>query len=309
MDISQDAPAQLDGVLVLNKPLGVSSAACVGVIKRRLGQRKIGHAGTLDPLAGGVLLILLGQATKISGLLMRGGEKVYSGVIRFGLSTDTWDAEGRAVEGGDPDLAMHITRRGLEDALLEMRGELRQEVPPFSAAKHQGRPLYALAREGSPTPVKIKTVQISRAELEWFRPPSARFRVACSSGTYIRSLAHSLGIRFGCGATLMELTREYSHPFGLDAAVSLEDLLARPALLAEKTRPLREALPGVPSLTLQADLCRCVRHGQAPPAWAMPEQGDMALLLDERGAALALAARHHEGGTGRWFIERGLWNN
>lgn len=302
--------AQQHGVLPLRKPSGPTSAACVGLIKRRLGQKKVGHAGTLDPLAEGVLLILLGQATKIAGPLLEGGEKVYSGVLRFGLSTDTWDAQGRITAEAAPRALAAVTPEALAGALAELRGELRQEVPPYSAAKHQGRPLYELARRGLETPLKIKTVKISRAELEWFRPPLARIRVACGSGVYIRSLAHSLGKRFECGATLMELTREYSHPFGLEHTVTLDELLARPALLAERVCGLPRALPQLPALRLEEEFCRLVRNGRALPAQRLPlVEAQRALLLDAGGAPLALARRAVQGARAVWVIERGLWNN
>jgi tRNA pseudouridine55 synthase len=299
---------QLDGVLVLNKPAGISSAACVGMVKRRFGQKKVGHAGTLDPLATGVLLVLLGQATKIAGLLLEGGEKIYSGVIRFGLSTDTWDAEGEICS--ETALTGALTREELDSALADLVGESVQEVPPYSAAKYQGRPLYALARKGVLAPVKTKTVKISRAELEWFRSPLARFRVACGSGTYIRSLAHSLGKRFACGATLMELTREYSHPFGLEEAVAQEELESWASIPAERVFGLQKALPHIPPLTLSADLCRRAKNGQPLPADALPPlEGERAFFLDESGRVLALAQKGRARGREIWIIGRGLWNN
>ncbi|MCL1889672.1 MAG: tRNA pseudouridine(55) synthase TruB [Desulfovibrionaceae bacterium] len=304
---------QMDGALVLDKPAGMTSAACVGMVRRKLEQRKIGHAGTLDPMATGVLILLLGQATKIAGLLLEGGEKIYSGIIRFGLRTDTWDIQGKVLEEAGAEEIRKVTLEAFSAALRELVGEQEQEVPPFSAAKHHGQPLYALARQGRPTPEKTKIIRISRAELEWFRLPLARFRVACSSGTYIRSLAHSLGRQFGCGATLMELTREYSHPFGLDDAVSLKALLDDPALLAGNVRGLREALPGMPVLTLEADLCRRMKHGQPLPAGIPPLrallEAEQALFLDEQGAPLALGLKKRQGGQSIWSIGRGLWND
>jgi tRNA pseudouridine55 synthase len=276
------------------------------MIRRKLGQKKIGHAGTLDPMAGGVLLILLGQATKIASHLLEQGEKIYGGTIEFGISTDTWDAEGRVLAEADPGV---VELRTLQEAIADMVGESEQMVPPYSAAKHQGRPLYELARKGLDAPVKTKTVKISRAELEWFRPPLARFRVACGSGTYIRSLAHSLGIRFGCGAMLKELTREYSHPFGLDVAVDLDDLLANPELLPQKTQSLCKALPGLPTLRLDKIQSAGVKNGNALPVTALPPQdGAAALLLDQDGKELALAERRLEKGIEVWGIGRGLWN-
>ena len=205
---------QQHGILVLDKPKGFSSARCVARLKR-LGQKKIGHAGTLDPMATGVLLVLLGHATKLSGYLLEGGEKRYAGTLRLGLTTDTWDIEGAVVSesplhASGPDgsswagLPLEAAVRREVDAWLEVR---EQPVPPYSAAKHQGQPLYKLARAGKDVPAKVKSIRVSHAEVQWVDLPDVRFRVTCSSGSYIRSLAHSLGMRLGCGATLTELTR------------------------------------------------------------------------------------------------------
>lgn len=322
--ISLKVPQQ-DGVLVLNKPKGPSSAACIGMIKRRLGQKKIGHAGTLDPMATGVLLVLLGQATKISGSLLEGGKKTYGGTVEFGLKTDTWDAQGETVEKMSPEELTRLlpSEEDLRKEIASWIGESEQEVPPFSAAKHKGQPLYKLARKGMETPVKIKKIEISRAELEWFKPPLARFRVACSSGTYIRSLAHSLGIRFGCGATLMELTREYSHPFGLTDAVTLDELLHSPELLQQKTQSIARALPGVPVFTLQAAQLEQVKNGIALPVENLAFQPSLnegiraedlinstkALLQDLDSCPVALAEKRMLKGREVWAIARGLWNN
>lgn len=306
---SKALPPQQHGVLVLNKPKGPSSAACVGIIKRKCGQKKIGHAGTLDPMASGVLLLLLGQATKISGLLLGGGEKTYSGVLKLGVSTDSWDAEGNITAEAPLESIAAVSYDDMLAAVTAWQGSSEQTVPAFSAAKHQGKPLYELARKGLETPVKTKTIKISRAELEWFKSPLARFRVTCSSGTYIRSLAHSLGSRMGCGATLMELTREYSHPFGLEQAISLEELVENPAILAERVYPLQDALPEFPALTLDASQSSRVKNGTALPAGnLMPVEGSKALFLDEDGAPLALVERKFKAGEELWAIGRGLWN-
>jgi tRNA pseudouridine55 synthase len=319
-------PRQIDGVLALNKPKGPTSAACLGMIKRKLGQPKIGHAGTLDPMAEGVLLVLLGQATKISSYLLDFGQKIYGATLEFGVRSDTWDAEGRILDDPAPEFLQNALQAALSSGALSERtlgaeiaawlGKLTQEVPPYSAAKHQGKPLYALARKGLDTPVKTKTVEISRAELEWFRPPLARFRVACSSGTYIRSLAHSLGVRFGCGAMLKELTREYSHPFSLDQAVNLDDLLADPDLLPQKARGIRYALPALPAVALSAEMAGRLRAGGfIRPEELPPISGDKALFLGPDGRELCLAEQKTPPGrTARemaqmvWGVGRGLWN-
>lgn len=300
---------QLDGVLVLNKPSGPTSTHCLTAIKR-LGQKKIGHAGTLDPLASGVLLVLLGQATKLSSHLLAGGGKIYSGVLRLGQTTDTWDSQGAVVaEAPWQHVSAEDARREIA-RWLEMR---EQPVPPYSAAKHEGQPLYKLARKGATTPAKIKRMEISQADMLDASLPFVRFRVACSSGTYIRSLAHSLGMRLGCGAVLTELTREFSHPFGLEAARDLRELTADPALLVASLRPIAEALPHWPRVELTPEEALRVRNGMAVPcrSWPMTgpaaESGKESALLLHRGEALALAQGADSPAGRCWTVLRGLW--
>lgn len=303
MVVTSSPCPQQDGVLVLNKPKGPTSAACIAKIKRQLGQKKIGHAGTLDPMASGVLLVLLGQGTKLSGHLMGGGEKVYAGTVRLGQTTDTWDAEGKIIAEAD---ASSITPTMVKEAVSLFIGDTEQEVPPYSAAKHEGKPLYDLARKGLNVPVKRKTVHVSHAAIEWVDLPYFRFRVACGSGTYIRSLAHSLGIRLQCGATLTELTREYSHPFGLDQAHDLDEVLATPEVFATRVASIADALPSWQRIRLSGEEASLVRNGVALSFRGAGS--DCALLEDEGGLALALARRAEHAGKILWAVERGLWN-
>ena len=300
---------QLDGVLVVNKPSGPSSNQCLSKIKRATGQKKIGHAGTLDPLAQGVLLVLLGQATKLSNYLM--GRKTYRGVLRLGETTDTWDSQGQVLETKP---WQGVSQDALEAAILDWANLTEQEVPPYSAAKHQGQPLYKLSRQGLETPVKIKTIEIFSVELICVDMPHATFRVTCSSGTYIRSLAHSLGIRLECGAVLTELTREYSHPFTLDEATDLEAVLATPENLAQMVAPLAKALPDWQQVCLDATEEAAVRNGTPLPMFAENalagpfEEGRQAMLLSASGAPLALAQSRLQEGRPVWTVLRGLWN-
>ena len=309
---------QQHGLLVVDKPRGLSSAQCTNRFKR-LGQKKIGHAGTLDPMAQGVLLVLLGHATKISGYLMAGGVKAYQGTVRLGQTTDTWDADGQITAEAPWN---HVTAEAVADVIAGWVGTSEQPVPPYSAAKHQGQPLYKLSREGKETPLKIKTIEISRAEVLRVELPYVTFRVICSSGTYIRSLAHSLGTRLGCGAVLTELTREYSHPFGLDVAHDPADFTADPTLLPGCVRPIAEALPHWRKVELTPDEAARVRNGiavpcrpEAPAQADAPEQGatgaepaeGFALLL-EQGTALALAQLETTPAGPCWTVLRGLWN-
>lgn len=306
---------QCHGVLVLRKPQGPTSARCLTFIKR-MGQKKIGHAGTLDPMAAGVLLVLLGHATKISGHLMADGGKVYSGQLQLGQSTDTWDAEG-TVQSIAP--WEHITEADIRAEVALWQGEHLQDVPPYSAAKHEGKALYKLARQGKDAPEKKKNVQISHAETLSVSLPFVRFRVACSSGTYIRSLAHSLGARLGCGATLTELTREYSHPFDLQESHSVESLVATPEMLPQCVLPITRALPHWPVYTLLLSEEATLRNGVAQRcdisrlvssttcASVDFQAGDKAILQSEHGTPLALAEAQWHNAAMHWLVLRGLW--
>ena len=298
--------SQLNGILVLNKPRGLSSAQCTGRIKR-LGQKKIGHAGTLDPMATGVLIVLLGQATKLSGYLLEGGEKRYEGILRLGISTDTWDVEGKIVRECTLDSDPAELERLARDDIENWTSLTEQEVPPYSAAKHDGQPLYKLARTGKDIPVKMKKINVTQAEVQSVNLPDVRFRVSCSSGSYIRSLAHSLGMRLGWGATLTELTRVYSHPYSLNLAHSLEDVLARPEELPSKTLPLSSALPNWPVYTADDKSEENLRNGKAIPH----EHGEFqasqrALFLNKEGYSLALVEAGIQQGRQVWAVLRGL---
>lgn len=302
---------QLHGLLVVDKPRGLSSAQCTNRLKR-LGQRKIGHAGTLDPMAQGVLLVLLGQATKLSGHLMAGGEKVYRAEVEFGRSTDTWDDDGQNVAVTDPVALQALFNdpefsHRLTAEVAAWVGKSTQAVPPYSAAKHEGKTLYSLARAGKETPEKFKTIEISHAEVLWVALPRAAFRVHCSSGTYIRSLAHSLGTRLECGAVLTELTREYSHPFGLAQAHPLDAILDQPESLPDCVISVADALPHWEQVTVETTRVADIKNGIAYPAATSPAPGAQALLVAENGEVLALAEAAVLKGEPVWTILRGLW--
>lgn len=307
--MAEHIPPQQDGVLVVYKPKGPSSGGCIGKIKR-LGQKKIGHAGTLDPMAQGVLIVLLGQGTKLSGHLMSGGQKVYSGTIKLGETTDTWDAEGEVVTTAPWE---HVTE---QDVLREVHEWLHlsdQEVPSYSAAKHNGQSLYKLARKGKETPVKTKTVEISHAEVLSCELPLVRFRVRCSTGTYIRSLAHSLGLRLKCGAVLTELIREYSHPFSMNEAHTLDAIIESPETLPDRVIPLERALADWPKIVLDEAMAQNVKNGLPVPydpetVANMPfAVGIPAMLLGPDRAPLALAETQIVQRQPAWSIVRGLW--
>lgn len=300
--------SDLNGILVINKPKGPTSTQCLNKVARALNAKKSGHAGTLDPMASGVLLLLLGQATKLSNHLM--GKKIYSGVLQLGRTTDTWDAEGETISVSPVD---NITTIDIKQAVEEWITLQEQEVPAYSAAKHQGQPLYSLSRKGLPTPVKIKSIQIFKAETLEINLPYVKFRVKCSSGTYIRSLAHSLGMRLGCGATLTELTREYSHPFALSEALPAEEAVVNPEETLKRIVPIAHALPDWPTAMLAEAEESALRNGRLIDCHLTKTdadelaQGRCFLLKSEAGEPLALAEVVPEEQQLFFKVIRGLW--
>ncbi len=249
----------MDGVLVMDKPRGVTSFWVVQRVRRITGQRKAGHAGSLDPLATGLLLVCLGRATKIVQFLME-GEKVYRGAMTLGLITDTYDADGRVVEERP---IPPLTLEQVQDAAAAFVGPLMQEPPPFSAAKHKGQPLYKLARRGITVKKEPRQVVVHSFEILAVNPPQVEFQVRCSKGTYVRSLAHELGLRLGCGAILSRLTRTGCGPFTLDDAVGLEELeeAGREGRLGDLVVPIARALAHLPAVEVERAVAQAVRQG------------------------------------------------
>lgn len=209
----------IDGIFNLDKPVGMTSHDVVARIRRLVNQKRVGHAGTLDPAASGVLPILLGQATRVAEYLSDSG-KAYRATIRFGVVTDTYDAEGQIVR----EAPVALTREEIVAALPEFLGEQLQRPPVYSALKRGGQRLYALARAGESVMVEPRPVSIDSLDIVDWTPPTLTLDVECGKGTYIRSLAFDLGERLGPGAHLAALVRTRSGPFTLGASVSLEML-------------------------------------------------------------------------------------
>ncbi len=297
----RDVP--LSGILNVDKPPGVTSHDVVDAVRRVAGQRKVGHAGTLDPMATGVLLVCLGQATRLAEYLMA-GRKQYRATIVLGKSTDTYDAEGEVTaEAGQTDLSRHE----IEAALAEFVGAIEQVPPMYSALKHEGEPLYKLARRGETVERAPRQVEIDAIELLDWTPPSLIVQLSCSSGTYVRSLAHDLGQRLGSGAYLAALIRLSSGHFKLEDAVSLARLEEAFEHGQEQhyLLPMDEALIDWPALVLGSEDARRIVHGQAvsgPPP-DIPTNGDgageaLARAYSLDGDFLAIVAYHAE--TERW---------
>jgi tRNA pseudouridine55 synthase len=210
----------VDGILNVRKPAGKTSFAVVALVRRWSGERRVGHAGTLDPDATGVLVVCLGQATRIVEYLAGAG-KTYQAEIELGIATDTYDAAGKVVERGD---SSSVTEEHVRQVLDSFTGTINQVPPMHSAIHHKGRRLYELARQGIEVKREPRQVELSRVDMLDWQPPLITLEVDCSGGTYIRSLAHDIGVALGCGAHLRRLVRLRSAPFGVDAAVSLEVL-------------------------------------------------------------------------------------
>jgi len=266
----------LSGILNVDKPAGMTSHDVVDAVRRMAGQRKVGHAGTLDPMAVGVLLVCLGQATRLTEYLMA-GRKRYRAVIVLGTETDTYDAEGQIVRsGGRTD----FSREEIETALARFVGRIEQIPPAYSALKRGGQPLYKLARQGRPVQPEPRPVEIDEIALLAWAEPELTVEIACSPGTYIRSLAHDLGRRLGSSAYLGALVRLGSGRFRLEDAVSLERLeeAFRHGQEDRYLLPPDTALLDYPALIVGAADARRIRHGQPIAQTVEPEaQEDGAL--------------------------------
>lgn len=251
----------MDGLIVVDKPSGWTSHDVVLKIRSCLVERRVGHFGTLDPLATGLLLVAVGRATRFFPFYSK-SEKSYKGRMRLGLATDTYDALGRP-EG--PECLRLPGWEALRTGMAAFLGAIRQIPPAFSAKKINGRPSYELARSRKAVPLKAEEVTIHAFSLLDFSPPYADFEASCSSGTYIRSLVHDLGVLLGCGAYLEGLCRTASGEHRLEEAFRIEEI-ERLAALGEKERfllPLESLLPGFPALKLSESGFRTALNGNA----------------------------------------------
>lgn len=247
------------GVLVIDKPAGMTSHDVVARVRRALGVRQIGHFGTLDPFATGVLPVSVGKATRFAQFYLK-SRKAYEGTIRFGFSTDTYDATG--VPASEP-VPARLDRSALERLFREFTGRLMQTPPPFSAKRVGGVRAYELARQHKPVPLAPVGVEIYALELLGIEGEQVRFAVECSGGTYVRSLAHDLGQKVGCGAHLAGLRRTAVAEFTLRRAVTLERLqeAVQEGKLEACLAPLEALLPDCPALVVRGREEMGVRHG------------------------------------------------
>jgi len=250
-----------NGVLIINKPSGLTSHDVVHRVRRIVGQRSVGHLGTLDPMATGVLPIVLGNMTRLAQFYLK-SEKSYQGVIRFGFATDTYDAEGEPL--GEPQ-PLNLSLEQLREVSSKFRGIVEQMPPPFSAKKVQGVPAYKLARKKKDVPLQPIQVEIKEFEIVELDSYRAAFRTRVSSGTYVRSIAHELGQLAGCGAHLQALCRSSVAEFSLAEAHTLDQLeiaVQGGDLESILVHP-RKLLPNMPSVTASDEIASRIRHGQA----------------------------------------------
>lgn len=251
-----------NGIILMDKEEGRTSFDIVKRIKHYLGVKKVGHAGTLDPFATGLLIVMLGEGTKLSSYLTA-GEKIYQATMRLGVETDTLDLTGEVVKRSEvPELGPGFLRQ----TALEFVGEIEQVPPQFSAVNYNGRRAYSFAREGIQIDLQKRKVRIRSLEITSVDLPDVAINVTCSSGTYIRSLAADLGRRLGPGAHLISLRRLKGGPFEVEDALGLEELesLPRDLVFREKVIPLYEALPDMLETQVDALMARKIRNGYQP---------------------------------------------
>jgi tRNA pseudouridine55 synthase len=271
------------GLLIVDKPVGPTSHQVVNVVRRGTGVRKVGHAGTLDPRASGVLVLCLGSATRLSEYLSTASKR-YQAVIRFGLATQTYDAEGDVMlqTGNAP------SRKEIEDILPEFMGEINQVPPPYSAIKVKGSKAYELAREGREVELDPRVVTIHDLKLSSYKAPDLALEIECSAGTYIRSIAHDLGERLSTGAHLAALRRVKAGPFTIDDAIPFPKLEV--GFMVDKWEryivPAKDALPDFPIVNVSQEDLDHVKHGHRIPA--EPGASGLARAISQDGELIAI---------------------
>ena len=288
----------MNGVLVIDKPRGLTSFDVVRQVRRLCNVRRVGHAGTLDPLATGVLPVAVGASTRLVEYMMA-GDKIYQATMKLGSFTDTQDSEGRTIEEKD---WQHVDRAALDDALTAFIGEISQLPPMYSALKKDGKPLYQLARQGIVVERQPRSIRIDSLVIDDYSPPLVTFTVRCSKGTYVRTLCHDIGQKLNCGAHMSALRRLRCGRFDTSVSHTLEELQS----LAEQGRPLpflspTEVLADWPALTLTGAALGRLRDGVAPD---MTEVDTSGLAAGNRVCFLAngilvAIARFVPGGYGK----------
>lgn len=250
----------MNGVLIIDKPSGLTSHDVVSRVRRILQQRAVGHLGTLDPIATGILPLVIGNMTRLAQFYLA-SEKSYEGVIRFGVATDTYDSDGEQIGELQP---VSLTLEQAREFATNFRGIIEQVPPPFSAKKIKGVPAYKLARKKKEVALKPVTVEVMEFEIVSIDGPRAQFRARVASGTYMRSIAHEMGKLAGCGAHLESLRRTAVAEFTFTDAHTLEDLdrAARGGEVSDLLVHPRKLLPSLPSVTATEEVASRIRHGR-----------------------------------------------
>lgn len=251
----------LNGALVIRKPKGMTSHDVVNRVRRITGEKSVGHLGTLDPMATGVLPMLVGKLTRLAQFYLK-SEKEYSGAIRFGFATDTYDADGKMVGDLKP---VELSLERLQEIAKRFVGETQQMPPAFSAKKVQGVPAYKLARKNIETELKPVPITVQKFEILQCDGDRSEFVIEVSAGTYVRSIAHEMGNILGCGAHLARLERIRSGDFTLQQSVSLEelDVAVRENRVSQIMIPAKQLLPRIPNVIADEDASIKIRHGNA----------------------------------------------
>lgn len=280
------------GMIVVNKPAGISSAGVVARVKKKLGAAKVGHTGTLDPFATGVMLCAVNQATRISRYFLE-GHKRYDARLHLGVETDTYDMTGHIAYEADPLLVNRLDTERITEVIQSFKGEQDQVPPSYSALKHKGTPLYKLARQGQNIKKPPRRIVIFEIQIQKIFLPYIDLSVHCSAGTYIRSLAFDIGRKLGCGAHLNQLCRIGSGRFELDRAADLGDLENMESQQVwEMLLPIADCLDFMPSRQADHRLIEKIRFGQKlglddiDPEGLLPEQPICILGPDKVAAAI-----------------------
>ena len=298
---------KVDGLLLVDKPSGLSSFDVIRHLRRQTGVRKMGHTGTLDPMATGLLVICLGEATKLVPYLTA-DDKTYEAEITFGTSTNTYDAEGEVIGRTPPEYLSSIDEDMVSQQLSQFMGEQDQRPPSFSAIKVNGKRLYQLARRGEDVQAPMRRVHFYTLNILGFEPyveeaneyPRVRITVACSKGTYIRSLAHDLGEALGCCAHLSALRRTQAGAHTLHAAHELNQIDAEH--LSEQLLPIVGALPNAPIVKLSSKQVISVRQGKAIPPPPSISPSNIYRAISPEGELVALLKEDH----GSLRVQRGI---
>jgi tRNA pseudouridine55 synthase len=280
----------MNGLLIIDKPAGPTSHDVVARVRRALRTKRVGHTGTLDPLATGVLPLVVGSATRLASLLS-GADKEYVATIRLGRVTDTYDAAG--LDGPPPEPPAGIDAGALDAALNQFRGTFQQVPPAFSAKKIGGVPAYKLARRQTPVQPAPVEVTVRDLTLERYAEGLARVRVTASAGFYVRSLAHDAGQRLGCGAYLETLRRVRAGSYAEDSAIPLDDVERESAAAGRWIIPMEQLLPEIPAVVLSDWEVRRATHGNEimseDVTGAGPTCAAKYRLLDANGRLIAIA--------------------